>query len=680
MKRFSFWLTALLLTVLCAALVLSAIFCMTSAFGLPTPPLLPLLAVVCCAVFCTAFSTPKGWLAFLAFSALLLAGFFIDLKPIRESFSALSDYLIGIYNGGYHWFSGADFPTAVTAESIRTALICLCVAMSLLIGFSAAYLKSTLLCGVFVLPCFISCFVLTDTPPKTAFLLTVLFCVMLLAFSQRCRKTDVSRSPAALLWFAVPAALLLAVLCIAAPQEKYDHKALVGGIREKITDAWEEVRGGENTASGLNNPETVDLHTQRVAPASNRTVMRVSAEQTQTLYLAGVAYAGFSGDQWTVFRQARQTAVKYSAISALPQKLTVSTVRVADVLYVPYGLVQCNADTGNYDAYRENGQGLSGYTVMFYPTDNTAFWVSPSEQYSELVRSTCLELPEDTKDALLLWGRTHLPESPTPEQIADAVRQSADYSRYPKAIPGDTDLAVYFLNEAETGFCIHFATATAELLRAYGYPSRYVTGYLVAAKAGETVEVPEKNAHAWAEYYDTDRGWVLLEATPEERAARQPTETRPQITTGEVTEEETTAPTQPDTAPTRPQDSPTEKARTADSSPAWLWGLLSVGLLLMFLLLRRAVVCSVRKRKLQSGSENARICARWRYYKKLCRLSGTEPEKDLYALAQKAEYSPYRSTAEEQERFDRALGQQKELLQNAPIPKRWYVKYLLAAL
>lgn len=71
-----------------------------------------------------------------------------------------------------------------------------------------------------------------------------------------------------------------------------------------------------------------------------------------------------------------------------------------------------------------------------------------------------------------------------------------------------------FLFKGKKGFCGHFASSTAVLLRAAGIPSRVVSGYLGGqynAEQGYTV-VRQYEAHAWVEYHDGQR-WTRLDPT-----------------------------------------------------------------------------------------------------------------------------------------------------------------------
>jgi len=72
-----------------------------------------------------------------------------------------------------------------------------------------------------------------------------------------------------------------------------------------------------------------------------------------------------------------------------------------------------------------------------------------------------------------------------------------------------------FLFDTRAGFCEHYASAFAFLMRAAGVPARVVTGY----QGGEPnafdniVTVRQSDAHAWTEVFLARRGWVRIDPT-----------------------------------------------------------------------------------------------------------------------------------------------------------------------
>jgi protein-glutamine gamma-glutamyltransferase len=65
------------------------------------------------------------------------------------------------------------------------------------------------------------------------------------------------------------------------------------------------------------------------------------------------------------------------------------------------------------------------------------------------------------------------------------------------------------------GFCEHYASAFAMLMRAGGVPARIVTGYLGGEwnHFGDYLLVRESAAHAWTEVWLAGRGWVRVDPT-----------------------------------------------------------------------------------------------------------------------------------------------------------------------
>jgi hypothetical protein len=72
-----------------------------------------------------------------------------------------------------------------------------------------------------------------------------------------------------------------------------------------------------------------------------------------------------------------------------------------------------------------------------------------------------------------------------------------------------------FLFDTRQGFCEHYASAFVTLMRALDIPARVVTGY----QGGEYnpvdgyLTVRQSDAHAWAEVWLENRGWVRIDPT-----------------------------------------------------------------------------------------------------------------------------------------------------------------------
>ena len=98
-----------------------------------------------------------------------------------------------------------------------------------------------------------------------------------------------------------------------------------------------------------------------------------------------------------------------------------------------------------------------------------------------------------------------------------------DYLRSPTNFTYDTDvrdLACERLSTVECfarsrhGYCQHYATTMAILLREHGIPTRLVAGFLPGERdAGVFETVRVSAAHTWVEAYFPDYGWVEFDPT-----------------------------------------------------------------------------------------------------------------------------------------------------------------------
>lgn len=108
------------------------------------------------------------------------------------------------------------------------------------------------------------------------------------------------------------------------------------------------------------------------------------------------------------------------------------------------------------------------------------------------------------------------------------------YTRQPPALGEDP--VDQFLFETRQGFCEHYASAFVTLMRAAEIPARVVTGYQGGDfnAVGNFLEIRQNRAHAWAEVWLPEQGWVRVDPTaviPPERVIDQQDTVRFQSTT-----------------------------------------------------------------------------------------------------------------------------------------------------
>ncbi|WP_151172761.1 transglutaminase family protein [Pseudoalteromonas ruthenica] len=127
-------------------------------------------------------------------------------------------------------------------------------------------------------------------------------------------------------------------------------------------------------------------------------------------------------------------------------------------------------------------------------------------------------LPTDGNPQARALARQLSQSTNTANQFASRLmgfyeQQGFSYTLTPTPITDDNFLDV-FLTQTKRGFCGHYASTSAFIMRAAGIPARVVSGYLGGEQSeqGNYLRVYQYDAHAWVEYYDGNQ-WQRFDAT-----------------------------------------------------------------------------------------------------------------------------------------------------------------------
>jgi protein-glutamine gamma-glutamyltransferase len=147
--------------------------------------------------------------------------------------------------------------------------------------------------------------------------------------------------------------------------------------------------------------------------------------------------------------------------------------------------------------------------------------------YTRVQSSAPLSDPARTRDTRPSPGRnprtvqfaqTLRSEHPDDMEYVRAVlslftQQPFYYTLTPPKLPRDSVDA--FLFDTKRGFCEHYASAFAMLMRAAGIPSHVVTGYQGGTfnRFADYWIVRQSDAHAWDEVWIEGRGWMRIDPT-----------------------------------------------------------------------------------------------------------------------------------------------------------------------
>ncbi len=129
-----------------------------------------------------------------------------------------------------------------------------------------------------------------------------------------------------------------------------------------------------------------------------------------------------------------------------------------------------------------------------------------------------LRLPKDqhpqTRALAQQWRQQYRDDEKIIQQALNYFnRQAFYYTLNPPILVNDT--IDEFLFQTRQGFCEHYAAAFVVLMRAAAIPARVVTGYQGGElnRLGDYLVVRQRDAHAWAEVWLKDQGWVRIDPT-----------------------------------------------------------------------------------------------------------------------------------------------------------------------
>ncbi|HKZ70373.1 MAG TPA: DUF3488 and DUF4129 domain-containing transglutaminase family protein [Anaerolineales bacterium] len=100
--------------------------------------------------------------------------------------------------------------------------------------------------------------------------------------------------------------------------------------------------------------------------------------------------------------------------------------------------------------------------------------------------------------------------------LRDYLKETYPYDYFPTPQAPNTDAVDQFLFVDQRGVCEHYVSALVVMLRALGIPARLAAGYGSGDFNAVTgyYEVRADDAHAWAEVYFPNHGWVPFDPTP----------------------------------------------------------------------------------------------------------------------------------------------------------------------
>lgn len=680
------WINHLIGAVLAFILSVSAVGNLATGYDLEVKSFLLLF------LFCAACSFLSALLfrfkfggALLLFMTALLSWKILKEGILWDQVQSLACLISKHYHEVYDW--------PVVGQSLSETVDLPLMVLALWASFSVSWTVCRREHIVFLMPPVILplliCLVTTDRVPDPIFLYLLILGLSLLLITDWTRRNYPGQGIRLTLRFAIPIAAALALLFAANPRDAYvnnvgKYQKGVVSLLQKLQDTTAYISSGDSFESAVSEK----LNLRNVGPKNTMpyAAMRVTSPIGGTVYLRGRDYDKYSGTGWE--SSVNRTEVFPSGGRSLGD-LIIVTYGVRNVLYVPY---YPGRDMELVNGSVSNGENLQRYSYSLCqpasgdPKELDHSYTALPEETFQWVSN--LDIIQEIKDS---------PQSEKLRRIESFVENSAIYDlETPRMDSEYQDFAWWFLNESDTGYCVHFATAATVLLRGAGIPARYVEGYMVSCGAGEDIVVSSLDAHAWAEYYDSSSGiWKILEATPADPLNEEETEialaTLPEENATHITPTEELLETEQfsseDSVTTEVEDMNQAESHEGVSGdigdstthneplrlPEWLKTVFWIGILAASVPIQSKIRMEWKRSQWNRGKSNEKAIIRWKQTKRFARLVDVPFPEELENLAQKAIFSQHRIQPCELQLFESYM----DTLLEAANRKPWYHRILL---
>ena len=238
------------------------------------------------------------------------------------------------------------------------------------------------------------------------------------------------------------------------------------------------------------------------------------------LYWRGPVLTGFNGRTWSIGRSARrfepESTVEYSGD---PFEYRVMLEPAGHGWAFALDLPKTWSGPRHL---RMNGDYQLGLSFAGPPLTRYDYRATSYTRYlardplSTAQRRALTRLPAESSPRTRALVATWLVDDPSPRQI---VERAMDYLRSQPFYYTLTPRALHdqpvdeFLFDTHEGFCEHYASAFAVMMRAANLPARVVTGYQGGElnRLSDYYIVRQSDAHAWTEVWLGGEGWVRVD-------------------------------------------------------------------------------------------------------------------------------------------------------------------------
>jgi len=326
----------------------------------------------------------------------------------------------------------------------------------------------------------------------------------------------------------------------------------LASTREQTSDTAERLFSGVNPPPAVDETPAVYINTPNLSEIGrpldrgSQTVMWVSTSDPPSLppeivmdapvqprqihYWRNTIYSLYSGRGWEEaplaaenYTQPEDEIAPLEGRYLLRQEIEV-VARHNGELFSTNDPVQTTSGVALRETLADGSRLVRGndptYQVISQATRVTANQLAAAPvTYPEAVLREYLQIPPGLPARVNRLSRRLAEGAENPYEkvlnIQSYLRQNYAYDLDVEPAPASWDVVDHFLFEQQRGFCSHYATAMAVMLRSVDVPARVAAGYAMGDYDRErnAYRVPRSAAHAWVEIYFPGFGWIEFEPT-----------------------------------------------------------------------------------------------------------------------------------------------------------------------
>lgn len=512
--------------------------------------------------FAALYYQNKKWLSALALAGtpvIISAAVFLNIFNTREGLAGLyyniQEYAFYFLPDAFDKISSGD---GHSIEAFLNAYNVIAISFTTHALIRRKNIPWTLL---FFAPVFVIAVENITMLPETVPCIVAATGILLLILAHAMRNKEIRVTGKMLLILALPVLLFSILISVIFPASKYDKNELASDFLTKAQEWAESISGSlsekfDIAINGISNPKFARdaSFLFSLAPSSTNlnNVGPFNPYDEPVLKVRRLRNSDYDGTYDTNNATAlylkiesldeyKDNTLKSSKIKnkvykdgfdpepeEAPFKVKIEALNNKWVDIVPYYTdfyVAGNKKYQTVNAYNTTKDGTSTYAYSTVPVKTGNIY---SDEYIEdYVYGTCLKVPKSTEMAIVSsgdlpdWyldvyhGYVTMSDAEKVRRVTSYVSSLHPYSKDTDYPPKGVDFVAWFISDAETGICVHYAATSVILLRMLGVPTRYARGYVDSMEYADSESyIYSSQAHAWFEFFEPEFGWIMGDPTP----------------------------------------------------------------------------------------------------------------------------------------------------------------------